>query len=76
MSAFISLVCYIVALNYENWIYYNLLSFCIAIGAIKMFRFRSLKNGVYTMMIVMVSVLIFTLWSYFKLPRAVNDYAS
>ncbi len=41
-----------------------------------MFRFRSLRNGVYTMLIVLVSITVFAVWSYFKLPRAVNDYAS
>jgi hypothetical protein len=76
VSGLISFLCYIFGIWCENWIYYNLLSFCIAIGAIKMFRFRSLRNGVYTMLIVLVSITVFAVWSYFKLPRAVNDYAS
>lgn len=41
-----------------------------------MFRFRSLRNGIFTMLIVLASIAIFAIWSYFKLPRAVNDYAS
>lgn len=76
LSAAISFICYLFGLWCENWIYYNLLSFCIAIGAIKMFRFRSLRNGIYTMLIVLASIVIFAVWSYLKLPRAVNDYAS
>lgn len=76
VSGFIAIVCYAGGLWSENWIFYNCLSFCIAIGAIKMFRFRSLRNGVYTMLIVLLSIIIFAVWSYFKLPRAVNDYAS
>lgn len=70
------MACYVIALFNENWIYYNLLSFCIAICAVKMFRFRSLKNGFITMFIVVVDIIIFTIWSHYALPRSVNDYAS
>ena len=28
------------------------------------------------MLIVLASIIMFTIWSYLKLPRAVNDYAS
>lgn len=60
----------------QNLIFYNTLSFCICIGAIKMFRFRSLKNGVYSMLIIAITVGVFSVWSYYKLPRSYNDYAS
>lgn len=60
----------------QNLIFYNTLSFCITVGAIKMFRFRSLKNGVISMIIIALTVGIVSIWSYYKLPRSYNDYAS
>ena len=41
-----------------------------------MFRFRSLRNATYTLLIVVVTILLITIWSNYVLPRAMNDYAS
>jgi hypothetical protein len=74
-SAIISVTCYILGIWFENWIYYNILSSCIAIGAIKMFRFKSLRDGFYTLIVVVISITVFTIWSYSKLARPINDYS-
>lgn len=41
-----------------------------------MFRFRSLKNGFISMLVMVIDIVIFTVWSHYALPRSVNDYAS
>lgn len=41
-----------------------------------MFRFKSLRDGFYTLLVVVASIGVFTVWSYYKLARPINDYAS
>lgn len=60
----------------QNWLYYNFLSACSCIGAIKLFRFRTLRNALITMTIVTITMLILLIWSHVLLVRSYNDYTS
>ena len=59
-----------------SWVYYNILSICICIGAIKVLRFPSLKTATYSLSLIMALILLMTFWSVLALPRSMNDYAS
>ena len=76
ISAILAFLCFLLGLYSNNWLYYNFLSCCISVGAIKMFKFRSLRNAAYTMLIVICTIIAITIWSNYKLSRSVNDYAS
>lgn len=76
ISVIISFALFVVGLYSNNWLYYNFLCCCISVGAIKMFRFRSLRNATFTLLIVVLTILLLTIWSSYVLTRSMNDYAS
>lgn len=60
----------------ENWILYDFLGGCICVGAIKLFRFSSLKQALYN---IITSVIIITSTSalfYSLYPSSYHNYAS
>lgn len=66
----------IIALFFDSWIYYNILAIAICVGAIKLFRFRSMQQAVISMMISIVFIAMFAIVLHYKLDRSYNDYAS
>ena len=77
ISVIIAFITFLIGILLSNsWIYYNILCVCISVGAIKMFRFRSLRNATYTLLTVVITTILITICSSYALPRAVNDYAS
>lgn len=76
ISLSLALISYLVSLFVDNWVLYNMLSFMIVVGAIKVFRFRSLRNATYSMIIMASTVMIASIWAHFYLPRSYNDYAT
>ena len=76
ISMSIAIISYIISLFVDNWVFYNMLSFMIVVGAIKVFRFRSLRNATYSMIIMAMTVMIASIWASLYLPRSYNDYAT
>ena len=63
----ISFIFFLLGLWSQNWLLYNILATFCCIGAIKMFRFTSLKNATFTMTIIIVTMILLMIWSQIKL---------
>ena len=77
ISGFLTLVLLIISIFVENWILNNVLAVFICVGAIKLLKFLSLRQGLFSFMISVLSSTILAIILHFLLPeRSYNDYAS
>lgn len=67
---------FVVGFWQNNWIYTNILAISICVGAIKLFRFSSMKQALYSMLISICFVTIIAIVFHFVLARSYNDYAT
>ena len=65
----------VLAVFYENWIFYNIIAGTICVAAIKIFHFNSLKQAYKSMTILFVTVSVLAGVLHFILPQSYNDYA-
>lgn len=55
---------------------YDFLAICICVAGIKLLRFTSLKQALYSFIISVLSTTIISIILHYILPRSYNDYAS
>ena len=60
----------------DNWIVTNILATITCVGAIKMFRFRTLQQSVYCMSIYVATVTATAIIFHYILSQSYNDYAT
>ena len=65
----------ILAIFYENWIFYNIIAGCICVASIKIFHFNSLKQDFKSMTIMCASTAVLGAILHFILKQSYNDYA-
>lgn len=76
ISFIASTIMFIVGFYLQDWIYYDILSLAICVGAIKLFRFRSMKQAFVCMATTTLIVTIVATVLHFKMERSYNDYTS
>ena len=67
---------FIVGFFADSWIYNNILGVCICVGSIKLFKFRSMRQGTLSLFILAASVSIVGGILHYTLDRSYNDYAT
>ena len=75
-SFLLSTIMFVLGFFLTNWIYNDVMAVCICVGSIKLFKFRSLKQGFLSMIIFLVFVTIAAIILHFTLDRSYNDYAT
>jgi hypothetical protein len=60
----------------KSWLYYDVLSICICVGGIKLFRFKNMKQAFQLMGAVVVFITISTVVIHFILDRSYNNYTA
>lgn len=76
LSLFASIGLLILAILSDNWICYDIIGIGICVGAIKLFRFSSMKQAFLSMGLSIFFVTGFSTFLHFTLDRSYNDYAS
>ena len=76
LSGLVALGMFTIGLFNDSWIYNDVLALCICIGSIKLFKFRSMKQGFLSLLILASSVTLLTAILHFVLDRSYNDEAT
>ena len=66
----------VIGLYSDGWIYNDILALCICIGAIKLFKFRSMRQGFLSLFILSFGVSMMAGILHFTLDRSYNDEAT
>lgn len=67
----------LLAMFFENWIFYDALACCICVACIKLIHFESLREAFISNIIVVGTVTILAIAFHFIFPdRSYNDYAT
>ena len=75
ISALLTICIGILAIFYENWIFYNFIAGCICVASIKILHFNSLKMAYKSMAIMCISTAVLGAILHFILTQSYNDYA-